>query len=113
MHAYERCKSDERLGQRPMNDVARWRMDIMAAGGATKPMIDQAVKVATSSPVQDCGSTVFTELGDLQRDCMEVMCTWRRDTSLLDSNGLPLPLSRDSGPNAFSELCTRAGCKHG
>jgi len=76
-------------------------------------MIEQAVKVATSSPVQNCGSTVFTELGDLQRDCMEVMCTWRRDTSLLDDDGMPLPLSRDNGPHSFSELCRRARCQYG
>lgn len=113
MRAHERFEPEERQGQSLLNDVVRLFLDLMAAGGATQPMIDQAVKVATGRPVQDCGSTVFTELGDLQRDCMEVMCTWRRDTSLLDSDGMPLPLTQNSGPHSIGELCARAGCKHG
>lgn len=112
MTAYGRFDSEVRQGQGLLNDVVSLFVDLVAAGGATRPMIEQAVKLAMGNPVQDCGSTVFTELGKLQRDCMEVMCTWRRDTSFLDEDGMPLPLSQDNGPHSFNELCRRAGCKH-
>jgi len=106
------CISEERCGQNLLNDVVRLFVDLIAAGGATQPMIEEAVKVATGHPIQELNSTVFMELGNLQRDCMEVMCTWRRDTSLLDENGMPHALSQHSGPRSFNELCRRAGCKH-
>jgi hypothetical protein len=112
MSACGPADAEERHGQRLLNDVVRLFIDLVAAGGATQPMIEQAVKIATASPAQQGDSTVFTELGTLQRDCMEVMCTWRRDASFLDEEGLPLPLYQNSGPRSFSELCRRAGCKH-
>lgn len=112
MSAYKPLDREVRQGQQLLNDVVKLFVDLVAAAGATQSMINKAVRLATDNPVQDCGTTVFTELGDLQRDCMEVMCVWRRDPSLLDSDGMPHPLTLDSGTHSFSELCKRAGCRH-
>lgn len=47
-------------------------------------------------------------LGAMQRDCMEVMCRWRRDRRFLDHSGLPslLPVSGSGG--SFQALCDAA-----
>jgi hypothetical protein len=112
MSAFGSVESNERHGQQLLNDVVSLFLDLLAAGGATSSMVDQAISSAKVGRVPVNSSTVFTELGNLQRDCMEVMCTWRRDTSLLDNAGVPVPLSLDNGPRSFSELCKRARCKH-
>jgi hypothetical protein len=54
--------------------------------------------------------TTFTELGTIQRDCMEVMCTWRRDLEFVNERGEPAPLSLGSDKKSFAALCRRAGC---
>jgi hypothetical protein len=43
---------------------------------------------------------------------MEVLCMWRRDTSLVDNEGIPIPLHRAGEQNSFDSLCKRAGCRH-
>ena len=90
----------DRFGQELLNDVVHRFVELLIAGGAPIPMINQAVSNAVASAVENKAGTVFTELGSLQRDCMEVMCTWRRDT-------------RQCGVvPSFSSLCARAGCLH-
>lgn len=111
MSANGNDETNERHGQQLLNDVVGLFLDLLAAGGATSSMVDAAVASAKVGRVAVDSSTVFTELGDLQRDCMEVMCTWRRDICLVDDAGAPLPLSQDNGPRSFDQLCRRAGCK--
>jgi hypothetical protein len=75
-------------------------------------MIELAMSKALGSAVENCSGTIFMELGDLQRDCMEVMCTWRRDTSFVDRDGMPIPLNDGIGSKSFESLCQLAGCEH-
>ncbi len=99
-----------RQGQELLNDVVHLFVDLLIAGGATLPMINRAVSKAVTGAVERNAGTVFTELGALQRDCMEVMCTWRREPSLVDDEGAPCPLDNSIGPQSFDVLCKRAGC---
>lgn len=101
-----------RQGQELLNDVVRLFSDLLAAGGATKPMMQLAMTNAICNAVENRSGTVFTELGNLQRDCMEVMCTWRRETSLVDDDGTPIPLDQEFGSNSFDALCKLARCEH-
>lgn len=50
-------------------------------------------------------------LGLMQRDCMEVMCRWRRDRVFLDSHGLPAELPRRGGDASFEKLCVASGVR--
>ena len=47
-------------------------------------------------------------LGQAQRDCMEVLCLWRRDPEFLTEDGLPAPLPIDGDTRSFHKICTRA-----
>jgi len=101
-----------RHGQELLDDVVSLFVDLVVAGGATLPMIDLAMSKAMAGAVESDVRTIFTELGALQRDCMEVMCKWRRETSLVDAVGEPLPLERWAGDQSFDALCKRAACKN-
>ncbi|MGH8198431.1 MAG: hypothetical protein ACRETI_09685 [Steroidobacteraceae bacterium] len=67
---------------------------------------------AITGAVERETTTTFTELGALLRDCMEVMCTWRRDVELVGNDGEPAPLDELLGVRSFDALCKKAGCKH-
>lgn len=105
-------RSGPRHGQDLLDDVVQLFVDLLMAGGATRPMIETAVSRARSNAIETSTSTIYTELGGLLRDCMEVMCTWRRDTSLINAEGLPAALALEDGPTSFDSLCRRAGCKN-
>lgn len=49
------------------------------------------------------------ELGSRQRDCMELMCTWRRDPAFLSETGLPSALRVTGCHPSFETLCLSAG----
>lgn len=100
-----------RHGQQLLNDVVRLFSDLLIAGGATLPMIRHAMSAATEGGVERRLGPVFTELGVLLRDCMEVMCTWRRNINWVNDDGEPMPLDRWAGDRSFDALCTLAGCK--
>jgi hypothetical protein len=51
------------------------------------------------------------DLGSLQRDCMEVMCRWRRDVELVDTNAEPIPLLHESHEVSFKSLCEKVQCR--
>lgn len=99
-------------GQSLVDEVVQLFIDLLVAGGATKEMIKSALANSSEKPVASENSITFTELGSLLRDCMEVMCAWRRDVDLVDVNGEPLPLSLTNGERSFQSLCRKAGCKH-
>lgn len=101
-----------RHGQELLDDVVSLYIDLLVAGGATLPMIDRAMSKAKSGAVESTVRTVFTELGALQRDCMEVMCRWRRDNELVDAAGEPRPLERRGDDQSFDALCIKATCKN-
>lgn len=104
--------STVRQGQDLLNDVVRLFADLLSAAGASSPMISDAMAFALANAVEVNSGADFTELGSLQRDCMEVMCAWRRDASLVDHQGLPRPLAQGPGLGTFQALCASAACEH-
>ena len=99
-------------GQALLDDVVRLFFDLLIASGASLTMIKLATTRAQArSGETDAITATFTELGALQRDCMEVMCTWRRDVDFVSEEGEPMPLPI-GGPRSFAALCGRAFCKH-
>lgn len=85
-------------------------IDLLAAGGVSTAMIRTAATKALLNSVDVSAIATFTELGTIQRDCMEVMCTWRRDIEFVDKNGEPSRLTLGSGEKSFGALCKRAQC---
>jgi hypothetical protein len=73
------------------------------------------IKVAMQSAVQTDStnslSTRFTDLGSILRDCMEVMCTWRREIDFVDANGQPSALRFEANKSSFTSLCISARCR--
>lgn len=98
-------------GQALLNEVVQLFADLLAASGATPPMIELAMKNATHNVTDNNAATNFTDLGSLLRDCMEVMCAWRRNVDMVDANGDATPLSLDSGTSNFEILCQKAHCQ--
>jgi hypothetical protein len=105
-------ESEDR-GQALLNEVVQLFVDLLLAGGATMETIRAAAANSVERNIEGKSFPAFTELGSLQRDCMEVMCTWRRDLDFVDENGDPRPLTLDSGHPSFSSLCRKSECRHG
>ncbi len=99
-------------GQTLLNEVVRLFADLLIASGATIPMIRAAMTLSVEGAVENKASTIFTDLGSLLRDCMEIMCTWRRDVDLVDRDGEPKPLPMSSDESSFEALCKKASCRH-
>ncbi|MGQ0383525.1 MAG: hypothetical protein ACT4UP_02390 [Gammaproteobacteria bacterium] len=99
-------------GQELLENVFLRFTELLMAAGATVTMIRQASTRALASAVETKSEAVFTNLGTVLRDCMEVMCTWRRQATLVDSQGEPAALELDSGQTSFAGLCSKAGCQH-
>lgn len=100
-------------GQTLLNEVVRLFADLLIASGATIPMIRSAMTLSVEGATENKAPTIFTDLGSLQRDCMEVMCTWRRDVDFVDLDGEPKPLPMSSDQQSFEALCRKASCRHG
>jgi hypothetical protein len=75
-------------------------------------MISDAMKHALKNLVENNSRASFTDLGGLQRDCMEVMCAWRREASLVDDDGEPRPLRQGPGDGSFQALCQSCECEN-
>ena len=104
-------ESEDR-GQLLLNEVVQLLADLLHASGASMPMIKEAMASAINTESENSSSTTFTDLGSILRDCMEVMCTWRRDIDLIDGNGEPAALSvDDSNGRSFGILCKKARCR--
>lgn len=104
-------ESEDR-GQLLLNEVVQLFADLLHASGASMPMIKEAMASAIYTETDSSPSTTFIDLGSILRDCMEVMCTWRRDIDLVDSNGEPAALSVYDYPSrSFAVLCKKAGCR--
>lgn len=98
-------------GQALLNEVVQLFTDLLNASGATMPMIRAAMESALQNSSENIASTRFMDLGSLQRDCMEVMCRWRRDVELVDSNAQPIPLPLESHDVSFKSLCAKVYCR--
>lgn len=84
---------------------------LLRAGGLADDQIVQAVSSSLVSDNSESRPTPPVVLGRVQRECMEIMCLWRRDPDFLFSDGTPAILGIDSGPNSFQDLCERAGTR--
>lgn len=98
-------------GQALLNEVVQLFTDLLNASGASMPMINTAMERALKNSSESKASTRFMDLGSLLRDCMEVMCRWRRDVELVDSDGDPIALPLNSSKVSFEILCTKAQCR--
>jgi len=99
-------------GQLLLTEVVKLFTDLLIASGATVQMIRAATIHSLESVASNDASTTFTELGSLLRDCMEVMCRWRRSVEFVDENGEPRPLQLASPTISFDLLCKKARCQH-
>lgn len=99
-------------GQTLVNDVVHRFVDLLIAGGASTPMIKSAFDASINSAIGSRATATFTELGSILRDCMEVMCVWRRETGLVNDAGEPRELPMTNGMPSFVTLCETAGCNH-
>jgi len=98
-------------GQALLEEVVQLFTDLLIASGASVPMIQIAMQKSVERGSTNAESTAFTVLGSLLRDCMEVMCAWRRDVEFTDSDGAPMALRLTSSDTSFEELCKRARCR--
>lgn len=98
-------------GQVLLDEVVQHFTDLLVASGANMQMIELALKRSLARNMQECNSTRFTVLGSLLRDCMEVMCLWRRDPQFTNADGEPSALAFSNGECAFESLCSKAMCR--
>lgn len=98
-------------GQELLDEVVQIFTDLLVASGATVPMIKVAMQSSVERSSQDYDERRFTVLGSLLRDCMEVMCTWRRDVEFTDEVGGPIGLQMSSTDHSFENLCRKANCR--
>ncbi len=104
--------SGMKQGQELLDDVVLLFAELLGASGATPQMIGHAMSNALANLAETKSQAKFTELGSLLRDCMEVMCAWRRDPRLVDDQGEPLKLQQSTGAMSFQELCAMTGSTH-
>lgn len=98
--------------QELVENVVRQFVQLLIAGGTCVDVVRTATSKVLQDSADDSTVATFTELGSIQRDCMEVMCTWRRDVEFVDHRGNPLALRQGTGEKSFGALCTRAHCKN-
>ncbi len=76
---------------------------VLLGVGYTAEEVSQAV--AQSGAQFDVGRYERSvTLGEEQRDCMEIMCAWRRYPRFLGPDGLPRPLLIDGVDDSFADL---------
>lgn len=97
-------------GQALLDEVVQHFTDLLVASGASIRMIEAAMKQSLARSSQERNSTRFTVLGSLLRDCMEVMCLWRRDPEFTGVDGEPKTLSLNADEPNFDALCQKASC---
>jgi hypothetical protein len=92
-----------------LREVVRLLESIVSAGGLSPLELSRHFVSAADSTEAVSQRQKVVSLGARQRDCMEVMCRWRRDPAFLGPDALPAPLPRFDGPTSFPELCRRSG----
>ncbi len=106
-------KSVAHAGPSPelVENVVRQFVQLLVAGGTCVDAVRTATSKVLLNSADESTVATFTELGPIQRDCMEVLCTWRRDVEFIDRRGNPLALRQGTGEKSFGALCKRASCK--
>jgi hypothetical protein len=98
-------------GQALLDEVVQVFTDLLVASGATVEMIRVAMQSSVERSSHKYDAEKFTVLGSLLRDCMEVMCTWRRDVEFTDAAGEPRALQMSTTSDSFEGLCKKANCR--
>lgn len=98
-------------GQALLNEVVQLFTDLLVASGATFPMIVAAMQISVKQNSPQNSGTKFTVLGSMLRDCMEVMCAWRRDIEFTDESGEPMALQLSGDRPTFEALCRKVSCR--
>lgn len=81
---------------------------VLAATGVSLECIENQLSelVTQAASTEVPGQAVH--LGGAQRECMELLCLWRREPQFLDQNGLPLALPLEGDDRSFTTLCRLA-----
>jgi hypothetical protein len=98
--------------QELLHDVVLLFVNLLHAAGASRQAISDAMSFARANAINTNSNAEFTELGSLQRDCMEVICAWRRNARLVDEQGEPRSLHKGTGEFSFHALCASTNCEH-
>ena len=102
-HAGVELHLDEAL----LSGVLRSLIRVLAAAGVPHERMSKALQSLALEAGSVGRASELVSLGSMQRDCMEVMCLWRRDQRFVDDQGLPSPLTINDGVNrtGFSGDC--------
>jgi hypothetical protein len=95
-----------------VNEVVQLFTDLLAASGASMGMIKGAMAKSIESTMESGVPVRLTDLGGILRDCMEVMCTWRREVEFVNSDGEPKPLTISENLYSFETLCRKSECRN-
>lgn len=101
-----------RAGQTLVDDVVGLFIDLLVTGGTSVDSVRRSIAKSLNQISTTRSTMTFSEIGGIQRDCMEVMCAWRREPKFVNENGEPAALKRSAGNSSFRQLCVRARCKN-
>lgn len=82
---------------------------LLTAGGLAADEITASMNKALRNQETPTRTFQLLNLGQAQRDCMEVLCLWRRDPEFLTLDGVPAPLTAHGEASEFQALCKKAG----
>lgn len=99
-----------RAGQALVDDVVGLFVDLIVAGGTSAESVRESIKKSLNRISKASSTITYLEIGAIQRDCMEVMCAWRREPLFVDESGEPKALKKFAGKVSFRQLCKSAGC---
>jgi hypothetical protein len=91
-----------------LSEVLRSLGRVLAAAGISAECIEQHVAEVVAEARKTPQGAQALNLGSMQRECMELMCLWRRDGRFLDDSGLPAALTVDGSNQSFAALCQTA-----
>ena len=87
-----------------MTSLAR----LLTAGGLSCDEVVRSISNAIAAGTSTDHPQSAASLGQAQRDCMEILCIWRRDTEFLTEDGLPSPLQLEGCTGSFTRVCAKA-----
>lgn len=91
-----------------LGDVLETLVGVMLAAGIPYSTISRVVEERMAPRAVMPAASSAVSLGSRQRECMEVMCLWRRDVRFMTSTGEPRGLPVSQGRPNFRDLCEAA-----
>jgi len=96
-------------GQELLGAVLAPLFRLLAASGVAVEEIQSVVDTSLESLRAAPAVTSPVHLGSQQRDCMEILCLWRRRPEFMTNRGIPASLEVAGAGPTFTSLCERAG----